>query len=96
MNLLPLPILDGGHILVSIIELIIRKRLPAKLMQPLCMFFAILLIALMLFATFNDVNRLTNFTSLFSSTQKEKAKKTNAESKQLKQTDPPSPQKHTQ
>ena len=66
MNLLPLPILDGGHILISIIEIIIRRHLPAKLMQPICMFFAILLIALMLFATFNDVNRLVNFKKLFS------------------------------
>jgi len=66
MNLLPLPILDGGHILISLIEIVIRKHLPSKLMQPICMFFAILLIVLMLFATFNDVNRLVDFKKLFS------------------------------
>jgi regulator of sigma E protease len=80
MNLLPLPILDGGHIFISIIEIIIRRRLPAKLMQPICMFFAILLIALMLFATFNDVDRLVNFNGLFSSGKKETKAKTGSTS----------------
>ena len=71
MNLLPLPILDGGHILISLIEIVIRRHLPSKLMQPICMFFAILLIALMLFATFNDVNRLIDFKKVFSFGKKE-------------------------
>ena len=67
MNLLPLPILDGGHILISIIEMITRRRIPATLMQPVCMLFAILLIALMLFATYNDFDRIFNFNKMFSS-----------------------------
>jgi regulator of sigma E protease len=75
MNLLPLPILDGGHILISLIEIVIRRHLPSKLMQPICMFFAILLIALMLFATFNDVNRLIDFKKIFSFGKKETKEK---------------------
>src|SRR5690606_23041784 len=31
-NLLPLPVLDGGHILFATIEAIIRRPLPAKVM----------------------------------------------------------------
>lgn len=65
LNLLPLPILDGGHILFSLIEMIIRRPLPQSLMRPLCTLFIVLLITLMLFVTFNDVNRLTGFTKLF-------------------------------
>lgn len=65
LNLLPLPILDGGHILFAAIEMIIRRPLPPSLIKPLCTFFIILLIALMLFVTFNDVNRLTGFTKIF-------------------------------
>ncbi len=62
LNLLPLPVLDGGHILFSLIEMVIRRPLPAKLMKPICMAFVALLIFLMLFVTFNDINRITNFT----------------------------------
>lgn len=69
LNLLPLPVLDGGHILFSLIEMVIRRPLPAKLMKPICTAFVALLIFLMLFVTFNDINRITNFTKFI---QKEK------------------------
>jgi len=69
LNLLPLPILDGGHILISVIELIIRRPIPNKLLQPICMFFIIVLISLMIFVTFNDVDRITKFTRIFKSKQ---------------------------
>lgn len=72
LNLLPLPILDGGHILFSLIEMIIKRPLPASLMRPLCTLFIVLLIALMLFVTFNDVNRLTGFTKIFDKTDSTK------------------------
>lgn len=65
LNLLPLPVLDGGHILISLIEIVIRRKIPTKLLQPICFFFIVLLIALMIFVTFNDVNRITNFTKYF-------------------------------
>ena len=70
LNLLPLPVLDGGHILFSLIEMVIRRPLPAKLMKPICTAFVALLIFLMLFVTFNDINRITNFSKFF---QKEKS-----------------------
>ncbi|HBM17482.1 MAG TPA: hypothetical protein DD381_14230 [Lentisphaeria bacterium] len=69
LNLLPLPVLDGGHIVMSFIEIIIRRPIPQMIVNPLYTLFVVLLIALMLFVTFNDVNRLTNFTSLFKKSQ---------------------------
>ena len=74
LNLLPLPVLDGGHIVMSVIELVIRRPIPPMIVKPLYTFFVILLIGLMLFVTFNDVNRLTGFTKLFGSSQTETKK----------------------
>ncbi len=74
LNLLPLPVLDGGHILISIIEIITGRSLPANFLQPICMAFVFLLITLMIFVTFNDVNRLTNFTSYFSNDSSKSSK----------------------
>ena len=57
-NLLPLPVLDGGHIFFGVVELVIRRPLPVKVVKVLYGIFAALLILLMLYATFNDVRRL--------------------------------------
>ncbi len=57
-NLLPLPVLDGGHIFFGCVELAIRRPLPAKLVKVLFAVFAGLLILLMLYVTFNDVRRI--------------------------------------
>ncbi|MEI7634720.1 MAG: site-2 protease family protein [bacterium] len=54
-NLLPLPILDGGHILFASIEAIIRRPLPAKFMIGLYNVFLFLIIGLAILITFNDV-----------------------------------------
>jgi regulator of sigma E protease len=57
-NLLPFPVLDGGHILFAAIEVIIRRRLPVKLIGTIQYIFAALLITLMLYITFFDGSRL--------------------------------------
>ncbi|MBP5530431.1 MAG: site-2 protease family protein [Lentisphaeria bacterium] len=57
-NLLPLPVLDGGHILFGCVELVIRRPLPVKMIKVLYIVFAVLLILLMIYATFNDVRRI--------------------------------------
>ncbi|NLZ62675.1 MAG: hypothetical protein GX902_02600, partial [Lentisphaerae bacterium] len=57
-NLLPLPVLDGGHIAYAILELIIRRRLPVKLVTILQNVFAALLIGLMLYITVFDGKRI--------------------------------------
>ena len=65
VNLLPFPVLDGGHILFAFIEAIIRRPLPVKLVSWLQNIFAGLLIVLMVYITFNDVIRLPKFIKAF-------------------------------
>lgn len=57
INLLPLPVLDGGHIVFSLIEAVRRKPMNAKLVQNLSVAFAVLLIGFMLYVTFFDFQR---------------------------------------
>lgn len=58
MNLLPLPALDGGRILFVFIELIFRKPVPPEKEGLIHAIGFLLLILLMLYATFNDIVRL--------------------------------------
>jgi regulator of sigma E protease len=54
MNLLPIPVLDGGLILFSLIAMIMRRRIPEKIVAPVTMFFMYLLMALMAFLVIRD------------------------------------------
>lgn len=58
MNLLPIPVLDGGHLLFFIIEIIIRRPIPEKVQDKLLQCGFALLMAIMVFATFNDFKSL--------------------------------------
>lgn len=55
LNLLPFPILDGGHILLSVIEWIRRRPLSMTILEPLQTAFALLLMGYMAYITFFDV-----------------------------------------
>ncbi len=57
-NLLPLPVLDGGHILFGILEWITGKRVPSKVMKIISAIFVTFLILLTLYITFFDGKRL--------------------------------------
>ncbi|MBQ4848997.1 sigma E protease regulator RseP [Pseudoalteromonas sp. MMG012] len=57
-NLLPLPVLDGGHLMYYIIELIRKKPVSEKTQELGFKVGALLLIALTCFALLNDVSRL--------------------------------------
>jgi regulator of sigma E protease len=57
LNILPLPILDGGHILFSTIESVFRKPIPAKALLHIYSIMIIILIALALLVTYNDIVR---------------------------------------
>ena len=59
-NLLPLPVLDGGHIFFGLIEVIFRRPVPKMLMKILSYIFVTLLISLMVFVTFFDIRRAVN------------------------------------
>jgi RIP metalloprotease RseP len=58
LNLFPAPVLDGGHIAMALIEMVVRRPLPPKLIQPVTFVFVALLISFMLFVSFFDVMRL--------------------------------------
>jgi regulator of sigma E protease len=58
MNILPIPGLDGGHALVALIELIIRRKVPDKVVQIALNIGFILLLLLMVFAFGNDIFKL--------------------------------------
>ncbi len=55
INLLPIPALDGGHLMFIIIEKIIGRPLNEKTVNNISRIFFSLLIALMIFVIFNDI-----------------------------------------
>ncbi|MDB9741571.1 RIP metalloprotease RseP [Akkermansiaceae bacterium] len=55
LNLLPLPVLDGGHITTSLIEIITRRPVPAKIMLVLQNAFVLLLLGFMLVLATKDI-----------------------------------------
>lgn len=57
LNLLPLPVLDGGHLLFYTIEAIRGKPVSMRVLEVAQTFGLILLLSLMVFATFNDITR---------------------------------------
>ena len=57
LNLLPIPLLDGGHLLFFLIEGITRRKLPQKLRARAALMGLILLIGLTLLAVKNDLTR---------------------------------------
>jgi len=58
MNLLPIPVLDGGHLLYYSIEVLFGKPLNPKAQEIGMQIGMTILIALMLFVTFLDISRL--------------------------------------
>ncbi|HEX7652709.1 MAG TPA: RIP metalloprotease RseP [Verrucomicrobiae bacterium] len=54
LNLLPLPVLDGGHITLSLVELIRRRPVSARLLGYIQNGFAALLITFMIYIAFFD------------------------------------------
>jgi regulator of sigma E protease len=55
MNILPIPALDGGHVIFTTWELITRRKVNQKVLERAQVVGMVLLIALMVFAVFNDV-----------------------------------------
>ena len=54
LNLLPLPVLDGGHILLSLIEAFRRRPVSGRILEKIQSGFAALLIAFMIYIAFFD------------------------------------------
>ena len=55
LNILPIPALDGGHLMFLLIEKIIGKPLDEKVIEKISSIFFTLLIILMIFVVFNDI-----------------------------------------
>ena len=58
MNLLPIPVMDGGRVFLIIVEMIIKKPVNKKLEQNLMVGSTILLLLLTLFITYQDIFRI--------------------------------------
>lgn len=58
LNLLPIPALDGGHIMFNLYEMITGRTASEKVMMYITMVGWALLISLMMLGLYNDINRL--------------------------------------
>jgi regulator of sigma E protease len=57
LNLMPIPVLDGGHIVFALWHGITRRKVNVKIQTALINFFAVLLIGAMLILSFKDIDR---------------------------------------
>ncbi|MBC7962487.1 MAG: RIP metalloprotease RseP, partial [Steroidobacteraceae bacterium] len=57
LNLLPVPVLDGGHLLFYFLELIFRRPVPQKVREYAQQIGMVLLLGLMVLAFYNDIIR---------------------------------------
>lgn len=57
-NLLPIPILDGGVILMLLIEMLIRRDLSLKVKETVLKFGFVFLMAVVAFVLYNDISKI--------------------------------------
>ena len=57
VNLFPIPVLDGGHLMFFVYEALFKRPPPSHIVRYLMVFGVSILLALMAFATFNDIVR---------------------------------------
>ena len=58
INLLPIPILDGGHLVYYLIELVTRRPVPERIQMMGLQMGMFLLVGIMMLAFYNDLMRL--------------------------------------
>jgi len=58
LNLLPIPVLDGGHLGYLVIEGITRRTIPVKIKLVIQQIGMVLILGLMIFVVYNDIIRL--------------------------------------
>ena len=54
IDLFPIPVLDGGHVVIYLVEIVSRREINAKVKENLFKAGFALILALMIFATWND------------------------------------------
>ena len=65
LNLLPFPVLDGGHIFILLLEAVIRRKMSMKVRMAVQQIGTFVLLLLMLYITFNDIMRFDTISKLF-------------------------------
>ncbi len=60
INVLPIPVLDGGHLLFFLVEAVRGRPLSARYRELAQQVGVFLLVALMVFVVFNDISRIVN------------------------------------
>jgi regulator of sigma E protease len=71
LNMLPIPVLDGGHIVLAIIESVRRKPVNMRILEWVQTACATLIIGYMLYITFFDIGDLLGKNSDQKSSRKE-------------------------
>ena len=65
INLLPIPVLDGGHILFNAIEIVIRRKISQRVQEVAQTVGLVILLMIMVFAFYNDFDRIFDFGKYF-------------------------------
>ena len=60
INILPIPGLDGGHAVISIVEGLIGRELPIKVKYTIQFIGLFLILSLFIFTIFNDIRNIFN------------------------------------
>lgn len=60
INLFPIPVLDGGNIVIFLIEMVIGRDLKENIKDYIFKFGLLIILAIMLLATWNDILHLAN------------------------------------
>jgi regulator of sigma E protease len=59
LNLLPIPVLDGGHIFIMAIETLVRRDFSLAVKEKMLFAGFVALMALMVTVIYNDLTRIT-------------------------------------
>ncbi|MCK9314976.1 MAG: RIP metalloprotease RseP [Verrucomicrobia bacterium] len=65
LNLLPIPVLDGGHIVMASYEWVTRRTVSIRFLEYVNTAFAFLLIGFMIFVSYNDIKKFSLFTGMY-------------------------------
>jgi len=58
LNLLPVPVLDGGQFVILLTEAVTRRPVPVRVRERLAMVGLVMVVLLMVLAFSNDIRRL--------------------------------------
>jgi regulator of sigma E protease len=59
LNLMPFPVLDGGHIIIMLLEGVAGRDFPVQLKERVLVAGVVVLVALMVAVMYNDLTRIS-------------------------------------